>query len=182
MFVRVFFILACLSALARADVLVDRVAASGYSVPGRDFAAQVVAVALEVQTPQVPAALLLAMADIESDFDPTSTSRLIDGARKTGPWRSTRAPRGASGNFYCGITQVKASTWKECLRSRDIKVSLSKTVDELTYWLGRAKSMQRALQGYGCGNKGMDGACRKYANRVLRRARWFAQQPKRRDM
>lgn len=182
MFVRVFFILACLSGIARAEVLVDKVLAVGHSVPDRDFAKQVVAAALAVQTPHVPAALLLAMADLESDFDPTSTSRLIDGARQTGPWRSTRAPRGATGNFYCGITQVKAATWKECLRSRDIEVSLSKTVDELTYWLGRGKTLQKALQGYGCGNKGMNGACRKYANRVLRRARWFAQQPKKGDI
>lgn len=171
MFARVFLTLILLCQTARAD-LVDKVMES--SSADRAHAQAVVDAAKAVATPDISVELLLGMADVESDFDPTSVSRLIDGKRQTGPWRSDRAPKNATGNFYCGITQVKASTWKRCLAMRDVNLAMQAAVEELTYWLGRGKTIRKALQGHGCGNKGMKNACVGYAGRVLQRMRWFS--------
>jgi hypothetical protein len=44
---------------------------------------------------------------------------------------------------------------------------------ELDYWLKRSGSVMGALQGHGCGNVGMQGACRPYALRVMHHMRLF---------
>jgi len=133
-----------------------------------------VAAARAAATPDLPAPLLLGLADIESNFDSTATSRLVGGKRQTGPWRRTTPPPGATGNYFCGVTQAIAPTWKRCLELRDPRVAFAVGAAELTTWLRRGGTVQRALQGHGCGNAGMKGACRGYAARVLRRARYFA--------
>jgi|GEM_PF-6432343 len=139
-----------------------------------------VAAARAAGTAQVPATLLLALARTESSYDPTSVSRLIDGARQTGPWRSTRRPPGARGNFYCGVTQAKGATWARCLALRDLDTAYRTTVVELEYWLGRcarrARAWECALAGYGAGNAGAARGTSSYARRVLVRARGLGAQ------
>jgi hypothetical protein len=152
--------------------LVSKVMAEG-PVRDRAYAEAVVAAAEETATPDVPVELLLAQAWIESRFVPEATSRLIDGKRQTGVWKSLKPPKGATGNFYCGITQSVAPTWKRCLELRDPKVAMVAGIAGMEYWLKRGKTLRRALQGYGCGNIGMDGACKSYANRVMSRMRVF---------
>jgi len=151
---------------------VDRVLAEG-RIGSRDHAEAVVIAAQAHATADFPLELLLGLADTESDFVPWSVSRLINGERVTGSYLSTKRPAGATGNFFCGITQATASTWARCLALRDIDLAYRTTVAELTAWLKRAKTVTRALQGYGCGNKGMSGSCKAYAGKVYRRARLF---------
>lgn len=125
--------------------------------------------ATDVFTP----ALLLALVDVESDFDPTSTSRLVNGVRVTGNWRSTKRPPNAIGPYCCGVSQATGKTWSHCLALRDPDVALATTVASLVVWQRRGKTVRRALQGYGCGNAGLKGACKAYATRVFARMRLF---------
>lgn len=152
--------------------LVSKVMAEG-PVKDQAYAEAVVLAATEVATEDLPVELFLAQAWAESRFIPEATSRLIDGKRQTGVWKSTKAPKGATGNYYCGITQSVAPTWKRCLELRDPKVAMAAGLEGMKYWLKRGKTLKRALQGYGCGNIGMDGACESYARRVMARMRKF---------
>ena len=142
-------------------------------VKDRAYAEAVVSAAMSVATADVPVELLLAQAWIESRFVPEATSRLIDGKRQTGAWKSTKPPKGATGNYYCGITQSVGPTWKRCLELRDPKVAMEAGIAGMEYWIKRGGTIRRGLQGYGCGNIGMDGACKGYADRVLRRMQVF---------
>jgi hypothetical protein len=143
--------------------------------PVRDqaYAEAVVAAAEAVATTDLPAELFLAQAWAESRYVSEATSRLIDGKRQTGAWKSTKPPKGATGNYYCGITQSVAPTWKRCLELRDPNVAMAAGFEGMSHWLKRGKTLKRALQGYGCGNVGMDGACEAYARRVMARMRRF---------
>jgi hypothetical protein len=124
--------------------------------------------------------ILLAQAYVESRFDPTSTSRLVEGTRRTGRWTSRRAPRGWSGNLYCGITQTAARSWKACLALREPEAALAAQAAELTTWLKRGRgSLTRALAGYGCGNAGFAHGCKDYPTRIQRWARWLRKQVER---
>jgi hypothetical protein len=152
--------------------LVAKVLAEG-RIKDQVYAESVVLAAQAVATSDFPIELLLGLADVESDFAPTATSRLIDGVRQTGEWKSNHPPKGATGNFFCGITQAIAPTWKRCLELRDPKVAMTALAGELDYWLKRSGSVMGALQGHGCGNVGMQGACRPYAASVMRQARLF---------
>jgi len=112
--------------------------------------------------------ILLAQIYIESRFDPTMTSRLVDGTRHTGPWRLRRAPNGWAGNLYCGITQVAARSWAACLALRGSGAAVAAQVAELRAWLQRTRGdLSLALAGYGCGNHGVTtGRCNRYPARV----------------
>lgn len=115
-------------------------------------------------------ALLLAQAYYESRYVPESTSRLVDGKRQTGRWRSRQEPQGWSGVLYCGVTQTAATTWRRCLELRDDhEVAFRTQVRELTNWLKHTGGdLTKALGGYGCGNAGLTGPCNGYPQRVLR--------------
>lgn len=157
-------------ALLRADQLADRVGAE-YARPGPAVLAANARAAVAVEDALVPAELLLALARTESGFRPHSVSRLVAGRRKTGPWPSDRRPPGATGNFYCGVTQVKGSTWARCLALRDIGAAYAAAVAELRYWLGRCGRRRLpyacALAGYGAGNVGVTRGTSTYARKVL---------------
>jgi len=147
----------------------------------------VVTAAETYATADFPVDLLLGLVDVESDFDPTSTSRLtgatwdptahrwVGGTRTAGIWRSTKRPPGSVGNYCCGVAQATGSTWKQCLALRDPDLAMQTAVASLGAWLKRGKTVQRALQGYGCGNAGMKGSCKAYAKKVFGRSRVFAQ-------
>jgi len=167
-----------------ADLIV-RVQKEG-RVKGYIQADQVVTAAELAATPDFPIDLLLAMADIESDFDPTSVSRkvgatwdpatrkCIGGHYDMGTWHSTKAPKGICGNMFCGIMQTTASSWKQCLAMRDVNLAMRTNIQSLQAWFKRGKTVQRALQGYGCGNSGMHGGCKAYAAKVFTRSRLFS--------
>lgn len=148
-------------------------AAQANGAKDRSAAEAVVLAAESVATTDFPIELLLGLVDVESDFDSMATSRLVDGKRQTGSWRSSSAPPRATGNYFCGITQATAPTWKRCLELRNPQVAMTALAGELDEWLRRAGSPFKALQGHGCGNAGMTGACRSYAARVFRQARIF---------
>jgi hypothetical protein len=148
--------------------------------------ADAIVTAAEVHaTSAFPVELLLALADVESDFDPTATSRLtgstwdrdqqrwVGGVRVTGRWRTTKRPPRTAGNYFCGVVQATAATWQHCLALRDPAVAMQTTVASLIAWKRRSGGVRRALQGYGCGNAGLKGACKRYARRVLARRRLF---------
>ena len=138
-------------------------------LPHAKTTAQLAAIAIEAAGDDLDPHVLLAQQYIESRFDPTSTSRLIDGTRRTGPWTSRRAPSRWSGNLYCGIAQNQASTWAACLALREAKVAMAAQTHELRAWLRRTRGdLPRALAGYGCGNHGATtGRCNGYPRRVL---------------
>jgi hypothetical protein len=157
-------------ALLRADQLADRVGVE-YARPGSAVLAANARAAVAVEDALVPAELLLALARTESGFRPNSVSRLVFGRRKTGPWPSDRRPPGATGNFYCGVTQVKGSTWARCIGLRDIGRAYAAAAAELRYWLGRCVRRRLpyacALAGYGAGNAGAARGTSTYARKVL---------------
>jgi hypothetical protein len=136
------------------------------------LAQQLVTNAIEASADDLDPLVLLAQQYIESKFDSTSTSRLIDGKRKTGPWASRSAPEGWTGNLYCGIGQNRASTWAACLALREPSAAAKAQAGELRRWLKRARGdLTLALAGYGCGNHGLrTGRCNRYPARVLARA------------
>jgi hypothetical protein len=113
--------------------------------------------------------VLLAQAYVESRFDSTATSRLIDGKRFTGPWVSRKAPAGWSGTLYCGITQTVALTWSRCLALREPSAAIEAQAVELRTWLQSTHGdLIRSIAAYGCGNWGArTGRCNGYPRRVL---------------
>jgi len=125
-------------------------------------------VAIIKTTPDLDPFILLAQLYIESRFDPTSTSRLVDGTRQTGSWMLRRAPARWSGNLYCGIAQSPASTWTACLALRETRAALAAQAAELRRWLQTTRGdLPRALAGYGCGNFGVStGRCNRYPQRI----------------
>lgn len=111
--------------------------------------------------------ILIAQAYIESRFDPTATSRLVNGSRRTGSWPSTSAPVGWRGTLYCGITQTVAVTWAACLALRAPRAAIAAQAHELRAWLVVTRgSLPAALNGYGCGHFGVKHGCNGYAGRV----------------
>jgi len=128
-------------------------------------------------TPKISAELLLAMAFVESRFDPAAVSRVEGKRRRVGHYPSTNPParlrKGAS--LYCGPLQTFAATWDECLAQRDLRVAYTTGATEVTRWLRDRRvrgDMTRALAGYGCGNRGVrTGKCNRYPGRVLWQAK-----------
>ena len=183
----VFTVAALLAASpTRADVLEQAVTDQAAHLTPEE-ATVIVAAAREFATEEFPAATLLGLAAVESTYYRDSVSRRIDGTwdpearrwvggtRRMGRWRADTRPPRAVGSFFCGITQVTARTWKACLAMRSYRKALKAAAAHLAYWHRRGKTISRALQGYGCGNSGMDGACSGYARRVLKRARLFVE-------
>ena len=113
--------------------------------------------------------LLLAVADVESRYQPDSVSRVVDGRRVTGRWRSS-APAGR-GPRFCGVAQAQAgSDWQRCLDLRDLRAGYRAAADELRDWLRMVGGdLAAALRGHGCGWRGVRGTCRAYDRRVIRR-------------
>ena len=123
-------------------------------------------------TTEVDTELLLAIAYVESHYDPLMTSRVEDGNRKTGAWRSV-SPAG-TGNRFCGVLQTQAGvSWKACLAQRSLLAGYSTGATELRWWLRYTRGdLSTALSGYGCGLYGVrTGKCNNYAERVLARRR-----------
>jgi len=125
------------------------------------------------------AEILLALAWIESRFDSTATSRMVDGKRITGSWPS-RAQAG-QGPWFCGVLQTRAFySWSKCLEMRDISKGYKEGVAELNYWLKRTNgNILQALNGHNCGNLGPTTACggKGYGARVLELAKKLKTKP-----
>ena len=129
------------------------------------------------QTPQVSAELLLAMAFVESRFNPFALSHVEGHKRKVSRYRADHAPKrwrkGTS--LYCGPLQTFAGTWQDCMKQRELSVAYAAGAKEITAWLRDRRvrgDITRALAGYGCGNRGVKtGKCNRYQGRVLYQAR-----------
>lgn len=132
------------------------------------------AAACEASTDQVEPELLLAVAFIESRFDPTATSRVEGASRKTGHYAGFAPPPALDphASLYCGALQTFAASWSECLSLRDLPKAYAAAVSELETWLHDKRvrgDVTRALAGHGCGNYGVTtGRCNAYPARVLR--------------
>lgn len=146
--------------------------ADGRDVSGADLAEEHVVAATEaaqdVDHPQVTPSLLLAMAAIESNYNPTAVSRVQGGKRVTGMWGSTR-PVG-SGPRFCGVLQTIAGhQWGTCLAQRELSTGYLAGAKEMVVWLKVAKGdLRAALRGHGCGMWGLRNRCNNYDVRVLR--------------
>jgi hypothetical protein len=115
--------------------------------------------------------LLLAVAFVESHYDPTWTSHVTDGERHTLRWPS-REQLG-HGPWFCGPLQTKAEhDWRRCLAMREPAAGYLAGARELFQWLRYARGdVAAALDGHGCGTYGLrTRKCNHYAARVL--ARW----------
>lgn len=141
---------------------------------------QHVAAADAAATARVPRSLVLAIAFVESHYDPTATSRVERGVRRTGALPATTPPRDLDARFelYCGVMQTVALTWPRCLAERDLDDGYAAGVAEMEQWLHDrrvAGNVALALAGHGCGNAGVaTGSCNHYPERVLALARWIA--------
>ena len=134
-------------------------------------------------TARVPAELLLGVAYVESRYDPTATSRVENGIRRTGSYPKLTPPAGLDrhASLYCGPLQTYAGSWRECLSERDLEVAYAAGVRELSQWLRDSRvrgNITLALAGHGCGNAGvLTGHCNGYPMRVLATARRIAAPP-----
>jgi hypothetical protein len=126
--------------------------------------------AVEASTALVSADLLVAVAYIESRFDPTATSRVVGARRMTGSYPSLEPPRGLNGTLYCGELQTYAASWAECIAMRDPARAYAAGADELGKWLRDRRvrgDVELALAGHGCGNAGVaTRSCNNYPARV----------------
>ncbi len=140
-----------------------------------------VAAATDAATPHVQPELLLAIAFVESRYDPTATSRVEGARRKTGSYPSTTPPATLAphASLYCGPLQTFAGSWRECLALRDLHAAYAAGAGELETWLRDRRvrgDLSLALAGHGCGNFGVStGKCNGYPTRVLWIARRFAE-------
>jgi hypothetical protein len=127
-------------------------------------------------TDEVPPDLLLAVALVESRFDPYWVSRVENHKRRYSRYIATTPPKKLDRRafLYCGPLQTRAATWDACLAQRDLIVAYRAGAAELTSWLHDKRvrgDVSRALAGYGCGNHGVrTGKCNRYQNRVLYQA------------
>lgn len=114
--------------------------------------------AVDSESSDIKAELLLAIASHESRFTPTAVSRVEKGTRVTGVPRWLKPSMTVNGPYFCGVTQAEAGmSWQACRDLQDLTNSYKKTTDELHKWLsfcsriGRAGDMNCALLGYAGG-------------------------------
>lgn len=124
-----------------------------------DLADQFVDAALELQTPRVPASLLVALAWGESRFD--STARPACGAMQVYP-------------RDLGESQASCAEWRQ-----DLRAGVRAGVREIETMLADKRvrgDMRRALLYRACGNRAFDGTCaaKKYAWVTAAMARWHS--------
>jgi hypothetical protein len=124
-------------------------------------------------TDEISAEVLLAVAYVESRFDPYWVSRVEGRKRIYGRYRAATAPKrlDKTKSLYCGVLQTRARSWDACVSQRDLVVAYRAAAAELTSWLRDKRvrgDLSRALAGYGCGNHGVrTGKCNRYQGRVL---------------
>jgi hypothetical protein len=156
-----------------------RLASTHPQLPAEDALAHARAATIAA-TPQISAELLLAMAFVESRFNPVALSHVEGTKRRVTRHPSTEPPRrwrrGTS--LYCGPLQTYAGTWDDCLKARELDVGYGNGAKEIASWLRDRRvrgDITRALAGYGCGNRGVKtGKCNRYPGRVLYQARRLA--------
>jgi hypothetical protein len=139
--------------------------------------------AVHASTDRVQPELLLAVAFVESRFDPTATSRVEGGTRRTGhyPWTAPPPNLVVRASLYCGPLQTFAASWSDCVALRQLHAGYAAGAAELEQWLRDRRvhgSITLALAGHGCGNWGLaTGKCNEYPSRVLRVRRLFVVEP-----
>ncbi len=137
---------------------------------------QHVAAATDAARGAISAELLLAIAYVESSFDPTATSRVEGARRRTGHYPATTPPAhlNVHASLYCGPLQTFAGSWQDCLALRALPAAYQAGADELARWLADPRvrgDVVLALAGHGCGNFGVSTRkCNTYPARVL----WIA--------
>jgi hypothetical protein len=128
----------------------------------------------------VDPSLLLAVAYVESRYDPNTVSRIECSGesckRVAGVWSSTKKPVGARGTYYCGVMQVGgAITWDECVALRDIERNYVVGAQHIIEWseskpcrkLRGEERLVCALRGYNGGWKSIERKAMVYPRMVL---------------
>ena len=139
--------------------------------------------AVHASTNHVQPELLLAVAFVESRFDPTATSRVEGSTRRTGhyPWTAPPPNLAVHASLYCGPLQTYAATWSDCVALRSVNAGYAAGAAELEQWLRDRRvhgNITLALAGHGCGNWGLQtGKCNEYPSRVLSVRRLFLVEP-----
>src|SRR5512143_963232 len=113
--------------------------------------------AMAASTERVAPEVLLAIAFVESRYDPLAVSRVEGTKRVLGHYGSDAPPRRLKqgSSLYCGPLQTFAASWDDCLKQRDLFIADASSAKELERWLRDRRvrgDLTRALAGYGCGN------------------------------
>ncbi|HUS33265.1 MAG TPA: hypothetical protein VMZ53_32405 [Kofleriaceae bacterium] len=137
--------------------------------------------AIEASTDQISPEVLLAIAYVESRYEPLALSRIEGKKRKLGMYLPDEPPKNwkQGTSLHCGPLQTYALTWDECLgMRRSLHTAYAAGAKQLSTWLRDRRvrgDLTRALAGYGCGNHGVKtGKCNRYPGRVLWQARRIA--------
>lgn len=106
-----------------------------------------------------PAERLLAIARVESNFEPTDTSRKDGrtGRRVTSKWRSTSRAAYFVGPYFCGVLQTKALSWSTCIAQREVGYGYRVGVIELTSWMRLCKQKKYRVRDHRCALAGHGG-------------------------
>ena len=149
-----------LSSAAHAGPLADVLVESwpDYLSPERAAAHVFAARAASVETGIDPL-LLLGMAYHESRFQPDAVSRRhCEGetcVRRASHWRSRTRGADFRGPYFCGVLQVEARSWRQCLAWRDdLVATYREAAHHLRWWLDEPHcrgDLRCALLGYGGG-------------------------------
>lgn len=111
----------------------------------------------------IPATLLLAIAYVESRYDPRTVSRMEcrDGAckRATGVWSQDTRPPASRPTYYCGVTQVGGDvSWERCVELRDLALAYATGAEHLVEWMDSPPCRRLAYdERLVCGLRGYNG-------------------------
>lgn len=130
--------------------------------------------AIDAETYSVSAKQLLAQAHEESRYQPDVLNGIHNGKRVRS--RIGRTPKGFTGPFFCGTTQIRATTLRACkMLTRDVRAQYMRAAQHVEDWLqycadNGTPGMRCAISGYAGGGAAtrMRGKAWRYAGRIIK--------------